>query len=276
MAMNQILQTGESFISPSFGLWEVEECLGSGSQGEVYRVSNNGCSKALKFYYPIHASVDQRKNLELLIGMGSPTNKFLWPEEIITVPFVQGFGYLMPLRKSGYVGLSQLLKRHIEPTFRALITAGFELSNNFLQLHSKGFCYRDIHFENVFFDPQTGEVLICDNDNVTLDGNPYSPVYGAPGFIAPEILRGEAPPSTQTDLFSLSVLLFYLLMMHHPLEGQKELEIRCFDWPAMVRLFGEEPVFIFDPHNTSNRPVPGYHDNALVFWPLYPRFIREL
>jgi hypothetical protein len=90
------------------------------------------------------------------------------------------------------------------------------------------------------------------------------------------VVRGDALPSTQTDLFSLAVLLFYMFIVHHPLEGKLESEIRCFDLPAMNRLYGTDPVFIFDPDNDSNRPIPGLHDNALAFWPIYPRFLRDM
>jgi hypothetical protein len=83
-------------------------------------------------------------------------------------------------------------------------------------------------------------------------------------------------PSIQTDLYSLAVLLFYLFTVHHPLEGQRELAIHSFDLPAMTRLYGLEPVFIFHPTDTSNRPVRGYHDNAIESWPIYPRFLRDL
>lgn len=83
-------------------------------------------------------------------------------------------------------------------------------------------------------------------------------------------------PSTQTDLYSLSVLLFYLLMMHHPLEGKREAEVHCLDLPAMTRLYGTEPLFIFDPQNQANTPDPALHQNALLFWPLYPQFLRDL
>ena len=91
-----------------------------------------------------------------------------------------------------------------------------------------------------------------------------------------EIVRGEARPSTQTDLFSLSVLLFYMFIVNHPLEGAREAAIRCLDLPAMNKLYGTEPVFIFDPDDTSNRPLKDYHDNALIYWPIYPQFLREL
>ena len=94
--------------------------------------------------------------------------------------------------------------------------------------------------------------------------------------MAPEIVRGEARPSTQTDLFSLSVLLFYMFIVNHPLEGAREAAIRCLDLPAMNKLYGTEPVFIFDPDDTSNRPLKDYHDNALIYWPIYPQFLREL
>jgi serine/threonine protein kinase len=191
-------------------------------------------------------------------------------------PGVAGFGYVMPLRDSRYKSIVDLMKRRIEPTFRALATSGLELSHSYLQLHSKGLCYRDISFGNVSFDPDSGDIMIGDNDNVAVDEQARSSVLGTPRFMAPEVVRGEAMPSTQTDLFSLSVLLFYMLMVHHPLEGKKELAIKCLDLPAMTKLYGTEPVFIFDPKDNSNEPVPGYHDNALAFWPIYPQFVRNL
>jgi len=67
-----------------------------------------------------------------------------------------------------------------------------------------------------------------------------------------------------------------MLMVHHPLEGKKESDIKCLDLPAMNKLYGFEPIFIFDPNDDSNRPQPSYHDNALAFWPLYPQFVRDL
>jgi serine/threonine protein kinase len=46
-------------------------------------------------------------------------------------------------------------------------------------------------------------------------------IRGTDRFMAPEIVRGEALPSVKTDPYSLSVLLFYLLMVHHPLAGRR-------------------------------------------------------
>ena len=275
--MYQMLKAGQSVQTETTGMaCTIKRFIGGGGQGEVYRAELGGDSVALKWYFPTSATDDQRRALQKIIGKGAPSEKFLWPVELVSKPSVHGFGYIMPLREPRYKSIVDLMKRRIEPTFRALATAGLELSHSFLLLHARGLCYRDISFGNVFFDPGTGEVLICDNDNVTIDGTAEGGVLGTPRFMAPEVVRGDIEPSTQTDLFSLAVLLFYMFMIHHPLEGKKELELHCFDLPAMTRLYGTEPLFIFDPDDDANKPVPGYHDNVLEYWRLYPQFLRDL
>ena len=275
--MNQQLKPGQTLIAEtSKAPCVVEAFLGGGGQGEVYRAQVGGESVALKWYLPHAATPTQRGALEALIKTGAPTARFLWPRELVSSADSPGFGYVMPLRAARFKGIVDLMKRRIEPSFRALATAGLELSDSYLQLHARGLCYRDISFGNVFFDPDSGEVLICDNDNVGVDGETRAGVLGTPRFMAPEVVRGDALPSTETDLFRLSVLLFYMLLVHHPLEGKREAEIRCLDLAAMQQLYGSNALFIFDPQDDSNRPLPGCHDNALAFWPLYPTFMRDL
>lgn len=274
--MNEILRIGQKVQMESSGdSCQVEQHLGSGGQGEVYRGNLAGKPLALKWYYPGQATREQWEALETLVKKGPPNDRFLWPMDLTQAKGTQGFGYVMPLRDPRYKGIVDLMKRRIEPSFRSLTTAGRQLAHSYLQLHSMGFCYRDISFGNVFFDPVTGNVLICDNDNVVVDGRAGGGVKGTPRFMAPEIVRNEALPSSKTDLFSLSVLLFYMFMVHHPLEGKKEASIHCLGLAAMNKLYGEEPIFVFDPKDRSNAPVPGYQDNALVFWPIYPEFFRR-
>ena len=281
--MNEQLKHGDTLTTEKTKTQcAVEGLLGGGGQGEVYRArlgSSPGEGVALKWYLPHAATAQQRTTIEALIARGAPSPRFLWPQDLVTSPATSGCGYLMPLRAPRFKGIVDLMKRRIEPSFRALATAGLELSDSYLQLHARGLCYRDISFGNVFFDPDSGEVLICDNDNVGIDtaeGGVRPGVLGTPRFMAPEVVRGEALPSTETDLFSLAVLLFYMMMVHHPLEGKRESEIRCMDLPAMTRLYGSDPLFVFDPRDESNRPVVGLHDNAISFWPLYPAFLRDL
>jgi DNA-binding helix-hairpin-helix protein with protein kinase domain len=277
--MSHLLRPGEQVRAV---IWNrpcaVHDHLGGGAQGEVYRCRVDGHDFALKWYTReyLAAAPRLRERLERAIREGPPSDRFLWPLDWVRGAGDSEFGYLMPLREKRFRGITAWLRRRVEPSFHALATAGFELADSFLLLHAKkGLCYRDINYNNVFFDPQTGEIRICDNDNVDINGQPGE-IGGTPQFMAPEIVRGEAMPSIATDRHALAVLLFFLLVVHHPLNGKKEADIHCLDGSAMRKLYGDEPVFIFDPQDASNRPVPEFHPLPLAFWPIYPTFLREL
>ena len=277
--MSDILKTGDTVQGESSSLkCQVEVLLGSGGQGGVYRAKLGSQSVALKWYHPDYLQCDHflRERLQQAIAKGSPSDKFLWPVEIATKKGNSSFGYIMPLRPPEYKSIVDLLNRKVTPTIRTLATTGFQLADSFFQLHSKGLCYRDISFGNVFFSPKTGDILVCDNDNVDIDNQGKSSIMGTPKFIAPEIIAGESKPNKNTDLYSLAVLLFYLFYNHHPLEGKKEADTPCFDLPAQERLYGTEALFIFDPNDNSNQPVPGYQDNPLIMWNIYPQFFNNL
>lgn len=274
--MDGQLKKGATLRSESGTAYQVISLLGSGGQGEVYQVESAGKPFALKWYFPHTSTRTQKQTLENLILKGPPDTSFLWPQDMIFRGEGQPFGYIMPLRPERFKSIVDLMKRRAEPSFCALCRAAYNLTAGYEKLHAMGYSYRDISFGNLFFDPDTGEVLICDNDNAAANGTEDGAVYGTPRFMAPEIVTGQAKPSRNTDLYSLAVLLFYMLMLGHPLEGKLEADIRCMDIPAMNRLYGTDPVFVFDPGDSRNRPVPGYQDNVLIYWKLYPQVLREL
>lgn len=273
----RLLSDNQICVSQSNTEYPINGYLGGGTQGEVYKSVKDSKTYAIKWYFLQFATKDQRRILENLIEVGSPSKAFLWPIEIVTIKDKKGFGYVMPYRDSSYKGIVDLMRCKVEPSFSALVTAGNHLADSYKLLHGKGMCYRDINFGNVFFHPQTGETLICDNDNVTFVSDEHKvSVMGTPKFMAPELVVEEAMPSDDTDRFSLAVLLFYMFMVSHPLDGRNEAKIHCMDPPANKKLYGTNPIFIFNETDRSNEPDPTYHSNALVFWPLYPKFFRDL
>lgn len=273
--MARLLKIGETINSGTDSI-RIISFLGAGAQGEVYEADYRGKRLALKWYFEQMASAEQLANLEYLISIGSPSPLFLWPQKIVKINGRKGFGYLMNKRSERYYSIVDLMKRRAEPRFEVLVKAAIEMVSGYYILHKKSLCYQDISFGNLFFDAITGEALICDNDNIVPENSVSQNVLGTPRFMAPEIVRGESKPDIKTDLFSLAVLLFYIFMIHHPLEGKLEAEIKCFDLPAMTRLYGTNPVFIYDPLNRSNRPVRNLHDNAIAFWQIYPRFFQNV
>lgn len=253
-----------------------QKLLGTGGQGEVWRAELDGRSVAVKIYHQQSATPPQRAAIERLVDKGPPAKYFLWPSALVEDRATGSFGYIMELREPRFRALEDFMTRRVEPTFRALLTASWQLADGFLRLHSQGFCYRDISFGNVFFDPTSGDIQICDNDNVDISGTEVGGILGTPRFMAPEVVRLEAVPSDQTDRFSLAVLLFHLTMGGHPLDGELEAKIHCMDGPGLARVYGFKPLYIFDPSDPSNRPRPGLHNNPIVFHPLYPAQLRDL
>ncbi|WP_035847395.1 protein kinase domain-containing protein [Kitasatospora azatica] len=273
---NGMLETGATLATESGGTVTVLGLLGAGGQGEVYQVRTQRGDRALKWYYPESASPRQRQIVEDLVARGFADTRFLWPEEVV-VGQDGLFGYLMGLRPDRYQGLPKLFRRQLKTTTRALLTAGVHMVEGYKALHSQGVAYRDISWGNVFFDPADGSVLICDNDNAVPEGAD-SGITGTMNFMAPELVRGDqgAMPRTQTDLHSLAVLLFMLLMNHHPLEGRLELGIKCKDEAAERRLYGTQPIFVFDPQDASNRPDPIEQATVLATWAATPLVLRRL
>jgi eukaryotic-like serine/threonine-protein kinase len=254
--------------------------LGEGGQGVVHEAVFGGFPCAVKWYRDVPRPAELRRSIAALAERGRPHRAFIWPIDVVVSDELPGFGYVMPRLEPGFESFAQLLRRPAQPSFRAMITIGRQLVAAFEALHASGLCYRDISFGNLWVDPGRADVAIIDNDNVGLDGGDVF-VWGTLRFMAPEVVRAEAFPSSVTDLHSLAVFLFYLFVHGHPLEGRRT--EKTFSWggsgdqsgndPA-VGYFGTSPLFVFDPRDASNRPPPG--DPMLVWWPIYPRFFRAV
>jgi len=258
----------------------IDRVIGEGGQGTVYAATVGTSTYALKWYRPGMADADLRRRIPILIDRGSPDPRFLWPIEQITDEAGLGFGYLMPLAPQGFRELFTLftpLGAGASSRFdlRGRAQLAIDIVDCFLKLHASGFCYRDINLGSFLIDPVSRAIRVCDNDNIDVNGT-SSPSVGTMMFMAPELVRGEAAPSTDTDLFSLAVLLFYLLTDGHPLMGQAECAIEYPDASDWQRLLGLEPCFMFDPHDARNAAVPGVHDRQIAIWNTLPFGLREL
>lgn len=246
--------------------------LGRGGQGIVYLVEVCGEKKALKWY--LNAPDDKfYRNLQQNIASGAPSAAFLWPE-FLTEKQQGSYGYIMKLRPQNYYEFGNFLLAKVSfKSFTAMLSAAMKICNGFMMLHRFGYSYQDLNDGNFFIDPQTGDVLICDNDNVMPQGE-KSGIMGKARYMAPEIVAGGIPDK-YSDRFSLSVILFMLFYANHPFEGAKVVACPCMTESFEKRFYGSEALFIYDPTDKSNLPVRGIHQNVIRRWPVFPQLLRD-
>src|SRR5260370_32856203 len=86
---------------------------------------------------------------------------------------------------------------------------------------------------------------------------------------------------TKCALYPLALFLFYHFCHGPPLKGQavetsynSQERDELTDDELILKHFGPRPVFVFDPGDSSNRPVPG--DPVEAWWKIYPRFFQDL
>ncbi len=249
--------------------------LAGGGQGDVYVVEYGGKKKALKWYKNAGKDPDSfYENLKRNADKGSPDKAFLWPEAV-TEKTEGSFGYIMDLRPDGYHELSEfMLARDVKfSSFKAAVEACIKTVSAFRILHNQGMSYQDLNDGNFFINPKTGDVLICDNDNVAPNGTNMG-VIGKPRYMAPEIVLGSSMPNTQTDRFSLALILFVILCNNHPFEGKKSL-VPCLTSVEAEKLYGSEILFVCDPNDKSNAPVKNIHTNVIARWSFMPDYIKD-
>lgn len=276
---NGSLAVGTVIKTKYGGSIKVEKYLAEGGQGEVYVVACNGGKekKALKWYKTAALGKDPRafyENIEENIKRGSPDKAFLWPEDI--TEWTDGtFGYVMGLRPSSYHEITEFMLCNVRfKSFRTVVDAALRIVSAYRILHNAGYSYQDLNDGNFFVDPDTGKVLICDNDNVAPDGY-VTGIAGKPGYMAPEIVVGDASPNSLTDRFSMAVILFILFTNTHPLKGKRYMKPALTPEDERI-LLGSDPLFIMDPDNDDNGPHPVAHANVRMIWPCLPDYVQQI
>lgn len=171
-------------------------------------------------------------------------------------------GYVMRLM-TGMVPISHLMRPdHKATSVRSwyLETGGLRrrlvilerLARTFAELHALGLTYGDPSPNNLLVsaDAIADEVRLIDADNLQAPESVGTSRLFTPGFGAPELVRGEAGNSFASDVWSLMVIAFHVLVLNHPLvgelvgQGDPDLEDAAFQ--------GELP-WIDDPSDDTNR-----------------------
>ena len=212
------------------GRFRVERILGSGGSGVVYGVHDAHTDRrvALKVLWERSSPEDptlQRLRREIQASQFAPSPRcvavydllFVLDHPAILMEWVEGETLRDKIRRQGAL-----------PWEEAVATA-CQVLDAMTHLHAAGVVHRDIKSGNVMLaadgSAKLGDFGLAKGD--ILGGGTLTETgatLGTPGYMAPEVIRGEAATPV-SDLYSLGAMLFEMLTGRVPYQGNSALEV---------------------------------------------------
>ncbi|MBN8609763.1 MAG: protein kinase [Deltaproteobacteria bacterium] len=202
------------------GRYRVDALLGGGAMGQVFRATDVELERAccLKVVHGSHPDFELRTEARALAGIRH--------ENVVGV---YGFGHHagQPYLAMEYVhghDLGWLIFEHYRthhapiPVTRAMQIVR-SLCDGLSAVHGAGIVHRDIKPQNVILEKRTGRAVLVDF-GAAVGASWMGGTRGTPHYMPPEAFVG-APPSPQTDLYSLGCVAFELLTGSLPYDGDE-------------------------------------------------------
>ena len=97
---------------------------------------------------------------------------------------------------------------------------GIDVCRAVAAVHKAGLLHRDIKAQNVMREAG-GRIVLMDfgAGEIRTERAPERGIIGTPLYLAPELFDGE-PATIASDIYSIGVLLYHLLTMRYPVEGE--------------------------------------------------------
>lgn len=216
-----------------------------------------------------------KNNIKKIAGQEPPFSWLLWPSD-----FFEGtegtFGYITDLIPSEFISLENYMNGSRKfKSWSVSCAAALELVWIFYSLHKKGYCFMNMTNEDVLINGNTGRVLLTGAEWLRdLENIKWTRGREVSVLVHPLYYLGKKQPDLITDEYLLSVLLFEILCLQHPLEGHEVARCPILNDTGLNKFYGTDPLFIFDRENDSNRPVRGVHLSVSRLWDYCPEYIK--
>ncbi len=217
----------ELFAGDVWSHLTLREVIGRGAYGVVYRAWDPQLDRevALKLI----SESAQRDQALIVVDEGRLLAK-VRHRGVVTV-----FG---AAREAGFAGLwmeliqgatfEDIIQQTGRFSAREAALFGAEVCEALAAVHSAGLLHRDVKAQNVMRD-RSGRVVLMDFGTGRLrelpDEAAVADLAGTPLYMAPELFSGGAA-ATQTDVYSVGVLLFRLVTGSFPLPARSLAEVR--------------------------------------------------
>ncbi len=232
-----------SWIGQTIFGCQITRMIGQGAYGSVYEAILGGKSVAVKI---ISGQNMDQENLERfkkeakslvqvkhhnvinLIDVGNQEENYF-----IIMEFFEGD----PLEEHIYG------KQHL--TVPETVSIVKQIAQGMQVVHNEGIIHRDLKASNILYNKEHDWVKIIDfgiarNTNQEVSLTPQGCVLGTPYYMSPEQCWGEQVLTPQSDIYSLGILVYQMLMGDLPFVQETSIEIfrahihDALPWPANV------------------------------------------
>ncbi|MFQ5599305.1 MAG: protein kinase [Candidatus Krumholzibacteriia bacterium] len=211
-----------------WGHLEIREKIGEGVFGEVYRAWETTLERevALKLLRSELGSRVPGVTTPHVLQEGRNLARIRHPN-VVTVYGAEQLAGRVGIWMEFIHGrtLTDVLEEHGAFGAREAASIGVDLCRALTAVHRAGLVHRDIKTRNVM--RETGGRIVLMDFGAGTDARFHSQARtpaGTPVYLAPEIFRGERA-TVRSDLYSLGVLLYYLVSASFPVDGHTLREI---------------------------------------------------
>jgi len=220
-ALERSLRDRQAVEEVFLGRYRVLEVLGEGGMGLVFRGWDPRLERpvALKTLR-LADDVPRREEGGRLIGEAVLAARINHPNAV-AVYDVEDTPEFAFLAMEFVDGLSlDALARRVRLTSAEVAWVGAAVARALAAAHRGGVVHRDVKPGNVLLG-RDGTVKVTDFGIAALMSSLAEKdnlIFGTPGYVSPEVLRGR-PPSAASDLFALGVVLYQVLVGNAPFAG---------------------------------------------------------
>jgi CheY-like chemotaxis protein len=214
------------------GKYRLEQKIGAGGFGAVYRATHVGLSKpvAVKLFRPLPGNASP-EGLERFYQEGVSASRVTHRNAVAVLDsgISSGLAYLVMELLSGHSLAEELTQQNILSTSRALAIL-IPVCEALAAAHERGIVHRDIKPDNIFLhQTRDGEVVkVVDfgiakivkstgglpDQTMTSAGD----IVGTPAYIAPERFADQ-PYDGRADIYSVGILLYRMLSGNVPFQS---------------------------------------------------------
>jgi len=260
-----------------------DEFFAVGSEGVLYLTTDK--RNMVKLYDQISLQNKQPAYLlEILQAGPKPSdgpiiNYFAWINAVIVDTKGDIIGIVMPYAgRSTWMNeliwyrspkLTMTLPTDQRGSLVGRVESAIQIVSAIRWLTQLGYALPDLSPRDVLINPVEGRAVILGGDELIVPNYMFASTLGTLSYMAPELIIGlqtNVPvfPNARTNRHALAVMVFELLLMHHPLlGGTRLLDAGDPDRDALLQL-GQYALYVENPTDRSNPPKGVYLSASML------------